>query len=317
MPRGLDRYATGLEEKLREVWRAQADQGFLLTDPAVMQIPTREALDEASGVVYRFRWVPHREIRGNVAELERRGILNPKRDADKLFYDPRDPFGRHCFLCPGNIAECHPREVLLPIRLAGRDYLAGANFAWIEPGHFTVMAAEHTDQLYCRHLLEAMLDLHWQTGGQFRVLFNGRGAGATIPWHLHMQIIDVAMPIEMLHLGGEEHYPTAVRRYCLAEEGLNRADQTIACWLAGDGLHRSVNILVAGPGGEPSIFFFPRDRRLATARGKGLVGGFEVAGDFVLSAPHEEETFRGASVATAREILGQVCPPDWSASAAA
>lgn len=317
MPSGFPTQPTELEVKLLETWQAQARQGFLLTDPAAFVIPTRECPDEVSGVTYRFRWMPHREIRGNLAELERRGILNPQRDPAKLFGDPRDPFGRHCFLCPDNIAECHPLEILLPITLAGGNYFAGANFAWIEPHHFTVMAAEHTDQVYSRHLLEAMLDLHFQTGRRFRVLFNGRGAGATIPWHLHLQITDVAMPIELLKAGGEEHYPTAVCRYHLAEEGLDRADWTIKQWLAGNGLHRSVNILIASPEGDPSIFFFPRDRRQATAEGKGLVGGFEVAGDFVLSAPHEEETFRNASVAGAKEILRQVCPPDWSASAAA
>ena len=37
--------------------------------------------------------------------------------------------------------------------------LTGANFAWIEHNHFTVMSAEHEDQLYTRRVLEAMLDL--------------------------------------------------------------------------------------------------------------------------------------------------------------
>jgi hypothetical protein len=317
MPPESSMHPTELGAQLRATWERQARDGFLLTDPNAMQIPTRETVDEKSGVAFRFRWMPHREIRGNVAELEARGILNPKRDMGKLFSDPRDPFGRHCFLCRDNIAECHPMEILLPLTLAGEDYFAGANFAWIEPGHFTVMSAAHRDQAYTRHLLEAMLDLHVRTTGQFRVLFNGSGAGATIPWHLHMQITDVPMPIETLRAGAEEHYPTAVRRFRLAEDGLNRADQTIDQWLNSDQSHRSINLLVASPNGDTEIFFFPRDRRLATAEGKGLVGGFEVAGDFVLSAPHEEETYRNASVAVAVEILSQISPPEWGTVAAA
>ncbi len=310
-------HPSDLGPKLLQTWAAQADDGFLLSDPKKVEIATREAADEASGVTYRFRWMPHREIRGDVGELERRGILNPDRDPTKLFADPRDPHGRHCFLCKDNIVECHPMERMVPVQLAGRDYLAGANFAWIEPDHFTIMAAEHTDQQYSKHALEAMLDLHVQTAGQFRVLFNGPGAGASIPWHLHYQVTTAAMPIESLHPGCEEHYPTAVRRYHLAEDGLERAHKTASQWLAGDGDNRSVNILIASPNGEPLIFVFPRDKRHATAEGKGLVGGFEVASDFVLSAPREQETFDNSSVAVAKDILAQVCPPDWSATAAA
>ena len=36
--------------------------------------------------------------------------------------------------------------------------------------------------------------------------------------------------------------------------------------------------------------------------------GFEVAGDFVLSAPTEEATFKEGTVETARRILNQVRP---------
>jgi hypothetical protein len=125
------------------------------------------------------------------------------------------------------------------------------------------------------------------------------------------------MPIERLHPGGEQHYPTAVCCYHLAEDGLARANETIERWLAGDGGNRTLNILVASPNGEPYLFVFPRDKRYATAKGKGLVGGFEVSGDFVLSAPLEERTFRKASVAKAAKILTQICPPDWTACAAA
>ena len=119
------------------------------------------------------------------------------------------------------------------------------------------------------------------------------------------------MPIEQLRPGCEHRYPTAVCRYHLAEKGLERAHQTVEEWLAGNGDQHTVNILIASPEDDPSIFVFPRDQRRAAAQGKGLVGGFEVAGDFVLSAPKEEETFLRASVATASEILRQVCPPDW------
>ena len=306
-----------LADTLMDTWAAQGRDGFLLTDPAGAEILVREMVDPRCDVTYRFRWMPHREIRGNVAELEQRGILNPRRDKTKLFRDPRDPQGQHCFLCAPNIAECHPKEVLVPVELAGHKYFAGANFAWIASDHFTVMSAEHVDQTYSRHLLEAMLDLHRQTEGRFRVLFNGPGAGASIPWHLHYQITTAQMPIERLQPGHEDQYPTAVGRFPLGSDGLDGAHEMVERWLAGDRRQRSVNLLVTEIGSAPCIFVFPRDQRYSSAPGKGLVGGFEVAGEFVLSAPREEETFYEASVATARDILGQIRPPDWSSSVAA
>jgi hypothetical protein len=305
-----------LARRLRQTWADQGRDGFLLTDPAKVEIPTREALDESCGVRFRFRWMPHREIRGDVAELQRRGILNLRWDESRLFRDPRDPQSRFCFLCADNIRQTYPKEVLVPLTLAGREYLAGANFAWIEPDHYTVMTAEHVDQDYSRHALQAMIDLHLQTGGQFRVLFNGNGAGASIPWHLHFQITTTAMPIERMPAGREPLYPTAVRRFRLDDDGFERAHRFAETWLAGDRRVRSVNVLLASPRTDTWVFVFPRDQRHAKAEGKGLVGGFEVAGDFVLSAPGEEATFRQASAETARDILRQVCPPDWPRDAA-
>lgn len=294
----------GLAETLVNTWAQQGRDGFLLSDPQTAAIETAHTLDESSGVRFRFRWMPHREIRADVAELQRRGILNPQRDESKLFRDPRDQSGRHCFLCAGNIRECHPLETLVPLRLGGRDYLAGANFAWIEHDHYTVMAARHVDQAYDRHALHAMLDLHAQTQGRFRVLFNGNNAGATIPWHLHYQITTAPMPIEEMPPGREAGYPTVVHRFRIADDAHAAADD----WLRRDPAHHSVNIFIATVAGETRVYVFPRDQRRARAANKGLVGGFEVAGDFVLSAPREEETFRNASAKIARSILTQIRP---------
>lgn len=298
----------GLADTLIDVWAQQGRDGFLLSDPQTAQIETRHAADEDCGVRFRFRWMPHREIRGDVNELERRGILNPQRDEARLFRDPRDRQGRHCFLCADNIRECHPLEQLVPLKLAGRDYFAGANFAWIERDHFTVMAAEHVDQGYSRHALQAMLELHERTGGRFRVLYNGLGAGATIPWHLHYQITTCPMPIEELTPGTDVAYPTLVRRFPGDGGGTAAAHDAIDDWLERDSEHHSVNLLIATIGGEPTIFAFWRDQRRAKARNKGLVGGFEVAGDFVLSAASEEPAFRSASCELARSILKQIRP---------
>ena len=75
MLEGFHVHPTGLGPALLRTWRAQAADGFLLTDPAKVVIPTRYAADDVSGVTYRFRWIPHREIRGDVAEIPPFAVL--------------------------------------------------------------------------------------------------------------------------------------------------------------------------------------------------------------------------------------------------
>jgi hypothetical protein len=296
----------GLAETLTGTWRRQGEEGFLLSDPA--GIEERTLLDPDVGIAYRLRWMPHREIRSDTAELERRGILNPNRDDARLFRDPRDPSGRHCFLCQENITECHPMERLIPVRLAGRDYLIGANFAWIERNHFTVMAAEHVDQDFTPHVLDAMVELYRRTDGEYRVLYNGAQAGATIPWHLHYQITTERMPVEELPEGGEDRYPAAIQRIEVDGEGTARALSAVNGWIDQDPNHHRVNILVAGEVEHPTVHVFARDRRLSHAEMKGLMGGFEICGDLVYSEPDKRDIFDTATAETARSAIAEVRP---------
>lgn len=301
-----------LTELLVETWNAQARDQFLLLDPDEAEIESRRSVDPECEVVYRFRWMPHRELRADVGELERRGILDAARDQRGLFRDPRDPEGRHCFLCVENVRECHPKEVLLEVPLAGSTFYAGANFAWIERNHFTVMSAEHVDQVYSPEVLAAMLELHGATGGAFRVMFNGQGAGATIPWHLHLQITTEEFPIEGLAPGAEARYSIPVLRFSPATEGRAPINEMVDSWLTPARAQHGVNVIVAGAADEPEVFVIPRDRRLSVASNKGLIGGFEVAGTFVYSEPQMRREFETATHHTARQALTQVRPPAWT-----
>ncbi len=299
MPTPAEPLATVLDR----VWRDQGRVGFLL--PAADEIEVREVDDPISGVAFRFRWLPHRELRADLAELEARGIVSTDRGDAELFRDPRDPPGRFCFLCAGNIRVSNPKEELVPLRLAGHDYYAGANFAWIAQGHFTVMTAEHRDQEFTEHTLAAMLDLHAQTGGQYRVIYNAPHGGASIPWHLHLQTSREPFPVEELPDGFEDRYPTALRRF---SAGRRPALDFVADWRRQDPAHHRVNALVAGPPTTPTIHVFPRDTRRSHASAKGLMGGFEMCGDFVYSEPDKRTTFEAASAELARSILEEIRP---------
>lgn len=296
--------AEGLAGVLRATWERQRAAGFLLGDPN-RPVEVRTAPDEHTGVAFRFRWLPHRDVRGDPGALERLGILDPLRDRTALHHDPRDPLGRHCFLCPGNVRLCHPAEELVPIDAGGRRWWAGANFAWLGPHHFTVMSDTHEDQRYDDTVLDTLLSLHDRLGGAFRVLFNPPGAGATIPWHLHLQVTSGEFPIESLAPGADERYPITVWRFAAEQARAASTRSRITAWLDADPLHHRVNLLVAGNG---DLFVVPRDVRRSHAARKGLMGGFEVFGDFVFSdLPHRGD-FEAADLDAARAALEEIEP---------
>jgi len=299
-----------LADTLITTWRFQGRDGFLLSDPDAEDIEVRNIRDPVSGVSFRFRWLPHRETRTDIAELERRGILNPDRDETTLFRDSRDPSGRFCFLCEDNIRECNPMEEMIPMDLAGRCYFAGANFAWISRNHYTIMAAEHIDQDFTPHVLEAMIELHTRAEGRFRVLYNGAYAGATVPWHLHYQITTDEFPVERLPAGADASYPTAVQRVAVANRTGEDAYEVAMQWIGRDPQHHRVNLLIAGPIDEPTAYVFARDIRKSHAKEKGLMGGFEVCGDLVYSEPDKRDLFLHASAELARRVLEEIRPDD-------
>jgi hypothetical protein len=293
----------GLGPRLEEVWEAQAADGFLLGDPHEA-VETRTALDPTTGVEFRFHWLPHREVRGDPAALVRLGILDPGCEADGRFVDPGDPAASVCYLCPPVMRRCFPSEVLVPFDAGDRRWWAGANFAWLSRNHYTVVSDDHVPQDYDRDLLEAMLDIHRLTAGGFRVIFNGARAGASIPWHLHLQITSEPFPIETLKPEAAGRYPLPVRRFDRPDD----ADGTIAGWLESDPAHHRVNLLVAGPEGAAGVFVALRDTRRPNAARKGLMGGYEAAGAFAYSEPRYRAAFEAADLAAIEQAFADITP---------
>jgi hypothetical protein len=295
-----------LVRRLKDTWAEQIESGFILGDPAA-PFEARMICDPASGVTFRLRWLPHRDLRTDTAALERRGILNPNRDESVLYRDPRDPSGRHCFLCPANIRICHPLEALVPMRAGGRDWLAGANFAWLAQNHFTVIAEEHVDQRFDRSVVAAMLDLHDQTGGEFRVVYNGAYAGATIPWHLHLHITTDPFPVEELQSDRAPDYPTPLRVFVGNGSLETEVTDYVTGWEGRDPDHHRVNMLVGSRDGRLRVFVFLRDTRFTIAGNKGLMGGWEVAGDFAYD--QQRGDFESADLSAVRAAFAAIRPP--------
>jgi hypothetical protein len=298
--------AENLAAVLTVTWASQVASGFILGDPSA-PVETRYAADAATGVTFRLRWLPHRELRTDTRALESRGILNPNRDEATLFRDPRDPSGRHCFLCPENVRVCHPREKLVPLQAGGRAWRAGANFAWLAQNHFTVMTADHVDQDFDEAVLEAMLEIYEQTGGAYRVVFNGAYAGATIPWHLHFHVTTDAFPVEGLKPGRDEDYPTPLRVFVMEPSLVTAVAGFVGAWEQRDPAHHRVNLLVASHAGSAAVYVFLRDTRATIAANKGLMGGWEVAGDFAYS--EQRQQFETADLETVRTAFAAIRPP--------
>ncbi|MCB2223258.1 MAG: hypothetical protein KQH83_03695 [Actinobacteria bacterium] len=299
-----------LAARLEAVWQQQIDDGYLLGDPRG-PVETRTAADPDTGVAFRFRWLPHRAVRGVAAVLAEHGIYDPGCEDQDLPVDRRDPAGRPCFLCAGMIRPCFPKEVLVPLQAGGRDWLAGANFAWLGRNHFTVASAAHEDQRYDPGVLAAMLDLHRDTGGAFRVVYNGAGAGSSIPWHLHLQMTTDPFPVEALAPGADARYPLPLRRFFDAGE----ADAAVGAWHGRDPSHR-VNLMVAGPGGAPVIHLFYRDSRRPASAELGAMASFEACGDMVFDDPARREAFEQADLAMVRRALADITPRLGDAAAA-
>ncbi len=179
-----------------------------------------------------------------------------------------------------------------------------ANLAWLARNHFTVVADRHQDQVYGTGVLAAMADIHNDTGGAFRIIFNGAGAGASIPWHLHLQMTTEPFPVEELEPGAEGRYPLPMARFGDAEE----ADSFIQRWEGEDPRHHRVNLLVAGPGGSPAAFVFLRDVRRTSSSEKGLMAAFEASGDFVFDGRQYREASERADLAMVRRAFDEIHP---------
>jgi hypothetical protein len=322
----------GLAYALLALYRQQVTSGFVLADPLKAQSATaKEFYDHSTGITFRLRWNPHRELRKNHKLLIERQVIAA--DIDRTLLVNPDPTGKACYLCPRNINLQNPGEVLVEIRLAGEKFYAGANFAYITNNHYTLINAQHRPQHYREQVPAILSDFVDQSGGFFRAIFNGL-AGATIEWHEHMQATTEPFPIEQIRVLPKDviHEANSCRVsqpfYYVPLwliEGTDRerceraADALIRRWQGMDENKHTVNIIVAKSDRVLRIFVVLRDRdKLAgdSAGKKGAMAAFETGGNIILSyePPHGEDgvnerrTFDAATLETVKQLLYQVCP---------
>jgi hypothetical protein len=321
----------GLAYGLLALYRQQVNCGFVLGDPLSPRGKRiKRFKDKKTGIKFRLLWNPDREMRKNRACFIKRGVIAGNVDKTKLINIQKD--GKPCYLCRENIALQNPAEILLPVRLAGQDYFAGANFAYIENNHFTIINARHCRQRYEKRILASLIDFVTKTDGFFRAIFNGL-AGATIIWHEHLQATTEPFPVECIRIRENDtvfhkrglrvsrpfyYTPVWVVEGRNKTEVIRAADRIIIGWQNLNPKTNTENIIAVKTAGIFRIFIFLRDtRRLA---GKGKVGGmasFECGGSIVLSykpkpgqkgKPDERKTFDNADIDTVRRLLAGIGP---------
>lgn len=312
----------GLAAALRALFRQQVEAGFVLFDPADSALLAEKRFaSQNHQPALRLQWNPQRELRLNPALLIARGVIAADVEPSRLIH--RDHSGRGCYLCRHNIALQAPAEVVYPIELNGEPHILGSNFAPITNNHFTVIVEQHRPQQYHAGILRAGFELAVATGGEFRVLFNGR-AGASILEHEHLHATDTQLPIEALQaeannlLYQRPGLRIAQPPYCLPVwlvEGeqmdavVAAGDRLIRAWQRLDPEHHSENLLMSFESGHYRLFIGPRDLRRLTATGRvAAMGSFEVAGLVVLSHASEQALYEGADAAQTRQLLAALTP---------
>lgn len=321
----------GLAYGLLALYRQQVNCGFVLADPIKPQGRERkEFKDETSGVTFRLIWNPDRELRRNHELLIERGVITE--DVDQARLINRDKDGKPCYLCSENIALQNPSEILFPLTLGREIYFLGANFAYIDNNHFTLMSSVHRDQKYCRHVLTVLHQFVDQTTGYFRAIFNGL-AGATILRHEHLQVTSVRFPIEDIRIRSHDvvfegngitvsrpfyYIPLWVVEGQASPAVADAAHLIITNWHELNKEYHTVNVIGSRVDTEFRMFIFLRDTRRLAGEGKsGDMASFECGGSIVLSyCPppersrdiNERETFESANVSTVRRLLGDIAP---------
>ena len=322
----------GLEYALAALYRQQVNSGFVLAEP-LAEKEEKTFFDADTGITFRMQWNPDRELRKNHELLIERGVIADKKKLDETKLINRDENGKPCYLCKENIDEQNPGEILVKICLAGEEFYAGANFAYITNNHFTIMSTRHQRQRYRSEIPMILNDFVDKTSGYFRAVFNGL-AGAFIKEHEHLQTTTEEFPIEQIKIKDRdiECESIGIRiskpDYYIPAwvvEGTDRTkveiavDKVIQAWYElSEKDEHTENIICTKAGELYRMFVILRDKckRAAKEAGKkGAMAAFETGGIIVLSYEgknskeiNERETFENATLETIKQMLKRISP---------
>jgi len=298
----LERSPGGLSAALHALSAQQADQGFIQDDLRAVQkfrYPHPKATDQFLSAQFN----PARSRRFNGA-----GRPTPPAGAT-VAHDG-------CFLCSDNI-QWQQRGVELgyEIDVGTRRYISWMNPYPLQPVHAVIATQHHIPQAFGSNggagpglsidaLAEDLVDLAVRLPNWIG-FYNGNGAGASIPHHLHFQFFprpgNSAFPLEIAAAPYAGTDPVVTGAYPLdfahwrgsADVVAADASDWIRHWHQRECGARilTANIIVtADISGEINLYYVARDAALPRVpEFSGLIGGLEVLGELVFSSQDEGE----------------------------
>ena len=319
--REIERTDGGLAAALEALRNQQRDQGFIKDD---LQSVRRYRFAHPEDPT-RFFFVQYNPVRA--LRFEGAGSSTP----------PSGTGVRHdgCFLCRDNIQwQQSGVELGYEIDVDSTRYIAWMNAYPLMPLHCVIASDDHIPQAWCTNsaanvclsieeILKDLATLAQRLPG-YLGFYNGAGAGASIPGHLHFQFFkrpasDAPFPLEVAarKSGIETHgsiddYPIAVV-YSRGEleEVVESASRWIRAWMVQNGHQESsisANIVATFDDIQKKLelFFVPRHQlRSRSPELSGTIGGLEVLGEVVFSSEEEGQRleFGGVDYHTVERIL--------------
>ena len=250
----------------------------------------------------------------NKRRSERHGGAGIKHPSDTL-----NALNDGCFLCRENIRwQQNNRQIGFEVNTNNREYYVWMNPFPLLPNHLVVADRRHSSQeigLFrpgrrtneLVSLLEDLCEIASRLPEHIG-FFNGVGAGASIPSHLHFQFVrrPAAVPVFPLEQRSflplnKGHHPALIADYPLSiarwrgpqAEVISNADKWLTEWFTNHVLPKNLltcNLIASfsRSTGETTLFFIPRrrDRQFWNGR-NGIVGGLEILGELVLASSEE------------------------------
>ncbi len=225
----------------------------------------------------------------------------------------------NCFLCAENVQWQHNgAELGFEIPQGLGNYIVWMNPYPILPCHTVIASRQHRPQSWKQQgarsladLVNDLVEIAQQLPGWIG-FYNGVGAGASIPHHLHFHFFPrppgyEEMPIERAAREQsadpqvDTHYPLSFMHWAgPAPDALLEAQRWLEGWQKGNGAmdDATANIIAcSGEAGNLELYFIPRHQRRSRAEGlQGVVGGFEAMGEIVCSTREEKQRLDSGQV---------------------
>ena len=299
-------------------------------------------------------------VRDDLSKIERYSIAHPDDSSNVLLVQfnpsraqrfggrgrklpPPGQAAEHdgCFLCPSNVLwQQDGSELGYDIELNARNYIAWMNPYPLARAHAIIASPIHRPQAWASNgdsagrlplgdLIADLVALVCRSPG-YVGFYNGVGAGASIPGHLHYHAFrrpleHAQFPIERVTAARAdpsavftEGYPVNFMYWHGAQAAvLSRASTWVDAWSEQNEAHApdlTANIIAVTEEGskEVGLYFVPRSRvATAGARAMPLVGGLEMLGELVFCSADEKRRIDAGEIDyfTLERILANVRMP--------